>query len=119
MMTTKPTGMVALMPAGAVRWALGVLLEGRLMDGMNKFTLLGGPVWGSGNAAAGNEVGEIDRQWQLIGSRDPRGVRRCLFGVGGGPIEATAEAKQDMGIGTSQGVRISDEWVKSGSVVTC
>jgi hypothetical protein len=62
------------------------------MDGMNKLTLLGGPVWGSGDAGATNEVGEANRQWQFVEVRDPGGVRRCLFGAGEGP--AAAGAKQ-------------------------
>ena len=47
-MEAKPTGIVVLMPAGwpgrpaATAWrAVEVLSEGRLMDGMSKFTLLG------------------------------------------------------------------------------
>lgn len=65
------------------------------MARMNKFTLLDDAMRGFGGAAAGGEVGEAGRQRQLVGLRDPGGVRRRLFGVGEGPAEAVAEAKQE------------------------
>ncbi len=76
------------------------------MGGTNKFTLLGDLVWGFEDGMAGNEVDEADRRWQLAGPRHPGGASRCLFGVGGGPTEAIAEAKQDVWNGSTQaGVR--------------
>jgi hypothetical protein len=65
------------------------------MGGMNKLTLPGDPLWDFGGAAASSQIEEADRRQQLVGSHHPGGVRRCLFGVGGGPTEAAAEAKQE------------------------
>ena len=86
--------MVVLMPA-ATRQGWKPLQEGRLIDGMNKFTLLGSTVRGFEDGTASDEVGEGRRRRQLAEVPHSGGVRRCLFGVGEGPTEAVAEAKQD------------------------
>jgi len=105
--------------SGATWRARKVLLEGRLMARMNKFTLLDDAVRGFGSAAAEGWVGETDRQRQRSGLHDSGGVRRHLFGVGEGLAEAGVGAKQDRETGVSQRLRKVAEWVKSGSVVTC
>ena len=53
--------MLWMMPAGTTWQVLEVLAEGRLMDGMRKFTLLDDAMRGFGGAAAGGWVGEADR----------------------------------------------------------
>ncbi len=75
--------------------ALGAPPEGRLGHGMRKFTLLDDAGRAFGGAAARGWSGEIGRRQRLAGARDPGGARRLLFGVGEGPADAIAEAKQD------------------------
>jgi len=80
------------------------------MHGMNMFTLLDDAVRGFGGAAAREWAGKADRQRQLLGLHDPGGGRRHLFGVGEGPAEAAAGAKQQAALvmdngSTQAGVR--------------
>jgi len=65
-----------------------------MTHGTNMFTLLDDAVRGFGAAAASGEIGEADRQRQRVGLHDASGERRHLFGVGEGPTEAIAGAKQ-------------------------
>ena len=95
-------GMLWMVSAGwvihlpGVRWrAPEALPEGLLMDRMRKFTLLDDAMRGFGGAAASDGVGEADRRRRVIGLSHPGGERRHLFGVGEGPAEAVAGAKQD------------------------
>ncbi len=101
-MKAKPIGMLWMVPARrqnrlpeVPRRALEALAEGRLGHGMRKFTLLDDAGRAFGGAAAGGWSGEIGRRQRLAGARDPGGARRLLFGVGEGPADAIAEAKQD------------------------
>ncbi len=93
------------------------------MEWTNKFTLLGSPVWGIERGTAGNEVSEADQRRRLVGLRHLGGVRRCLFGVGGGPTEAAAEAKQEsMGVKKrKQFVKkfVSEQWILSCKSLGC
>ena len=73
-------------------------------------------MWGFGGAAEGSWVGQAGRRQRLAGVRDPGGVRRHLFGVGEGPAEAGAEAKQvSMGVERIQFVKksVSEQWILS------
>ena len=95
-------GMPWMVPAGwrnrlpEVPWrALEALPEGRLGHGMNKFTLLDDAVRGFGGAAPEGRTDEAGRRQRLAEVRDPSGEHRRLFGVGEGPVEAVAGAKQD------------------------
>jgi hypothetical protein len=72
-----------------------VLSEGGLMDGTRKLTVLYDAVRGFGGAAASSEIGEADRRQQLVGLHEVGGERHLLFGVGEGPAEAVARARQD------------------------
>jgi len=89
---TKPTGMVELMlpgrlgdSAGAAWKALEVLSEGRLMDQMNKFTLLDNAVRGFEGAAVGGGSGEA-ACWRRDGE-SPDGWR-CGVGSTNGELRA-------------------------------
>ena len=100
-MKVKPMGMLWMMPAGwsdhlarADRWAQKGLPEGRLVARMRKFTLLDDAVRGFRAVPAEGWVGEAGRRQRLVGIHDPGGERRRLFGVGEGPAEGVAEAKQ-------------------------
>ena len=100
-MKAKPMGMLWMIPAGWLNHLPGAAgrvskapPEGHVMHGTNKFTLLDDAVRGFGGAAESGLAGEADRRRQPIGLRDPGGQRRRLFGVGEGPAEAVAEAKQ-------------------------
>jgi hypothetical protein len=65
------------------------------MARMRKLTVLAGPVWGFRGPPAGEWGGDATQERQLVAGRDMDGVRRHLFGGGGGPAEAAAEAKQE------------------------
>jgi hypothetical protein len=73
------------------------------MERMNMFTVLAGPAGGFGAVAAGGRVGEAGRRQRLTGVHDPGGQHRRLFGVGEGPTEAVAEAKQERLVGFDRG----------------
>ena len=123
-MKANPMRMLWMMPAGwpdhlllrVVRWAQKSLSKGRPMERMNKFTLLDDAVRGFVGAAAERRVGEAGRRQRLAGVRDPGGASRHLFGVGEGPTEAVAGAKQ---VGTrakrKQFVKkfVSEQWILS------
>ena len=86
------------------------------MERMNKLTALGSRVRGSRGSAAGEWGGEAGRRQRLVGVRDSGGERRHLFGVGEGPAEAAAEAKQEsMGVERIQFVKkfVSEQWILS------
>ena len=100
-----PAGWLDDLP-GAASQALEALPECHLGAGTNKFTLLASPAGGIGRPAAGGWVGKASRRQRLTGVCDPGGERRHLFGVGEGPTEAVAEAKQNAWNGSTQaGVR--------------
>ena len=63
------------------------------MERMNMFTLLAGPGGGCRDGPARRRGDEAGRRQHLVGVHDPGGVR-LLFGVGEGPAEAVAGAKQ-------------------------
>ncbi len=65
------------------------------MERMRKLTALGGRVRRAGGAAAGEWGGEAGRRQRLTEIHDLSGERRHLSGVGEGPAEALAEAKQE------------------------
>ncbi len=101
-MKIEPIGMLGMIRAErpdhrprAARWTDECPLKGRLMDGMRKFTLLGGPAGDISHSAAGGWAGEAGRRRKLFALHDPGGERRLLFGVGEGPAEAVAEAKEN------------------------
>ena len=103
-------GMPCMGPTGwldhllrTARWIRKGLPEGRLIDRTRKFTLLDDAVRGFGGAAAKGWTGETVRQRQLSGMHHLGGERRPLFGVGEGPAEAVAGAKQDQAISASYG----------------
>jgi hypothetical protein len=76
------------------------------MERMNMFTLLAGPGGGCRDGPARRRGDEAGRRQRLVGVHDPGGVRRLLFGIGEGPAEAVAGAKQDAWNGSTQaGVR--------------
>jgi len=76
------------------------------MARMRKFTLLDAALEGLGGVPAAGWVSEMSRRQRPAGVRDPGGASRHLFGVGVGPTEAVAEAKQDAWNGSTQaGVR--------------
>ena len=112
-------GILWMVPAGGLNHLSGVSWQasratsrGGLMDRMSEFTLLDNAVRGFGGAAA---VGEADRQRQFLEIGDPGGERR-LFGVGEGPAEAGAGAKQEsMGVKRRQFVKksVSEQWILS------
>jgi hypothetical protein len=94
--------MLWMMPVGglnnllaAVSRTLEALPERRMRHGMNICTLLDDAVRGFEGAAAEGWDGEFGRRQRLAGVYDPGGKRRRLFGVGEGPTEAVAEAKQE------------------------
>jgi len=65
------------------------------MGWMRKLTALSDRVRGARGVAAGAWDGEVGRRQRLVGVHYPGGVSRHLFGVGEGPTEAVAEAKQE------------------------
>ena len=65
------------------------------MGRMRKLTVLGGRVRQFRGAVAEGWGGETGRRQRLVGMPDAGGKRRHLFGVGEGPTEAVAEAKQE------------------------
>ena len=85
------------------------LTQGSLAARMRKFTLLDDAMRGIAGAAAGGWRSEIGRRQGLAGTHGPGGGRRHLFGVGGGPTKAAAEAKQETPVidngSTQAGVR--------------
>jgi hypothetical protein len=122
-MKAKPRGMLWMMPAawrnllpGALWRAPRALLEGRLVARTSKFTLLDDAMRGSGDAAAGSWVGKAGRRQRLAMVCDRGGKRRLLFGIGEGPAEAAAGAKQvSMGVKRKQFVKkfVSEQWILS------
>ncbi len=73
---------------------------------------------GIGHRAAERWGGEGDRRRQVIGPDIAGGERRYLFGVGQGPAEAVAEAKQEsVGVMRKQFDRelITEPWLRNGS----
>jgi hypothetical protein len=88
------------------------------MQKMNKFTLLDAAVGGFRVWPAGERGGEDGRRQRLMGAHDPSGERRLLFGVGEGPTEAAAGAKQ-VGMGVmwnpfDKGL-VTEPWPRNGS----
>jgi len=73
------------------------------MGWMRKLTALSDRVRGARGVAAGAWDGEVGRRQRLVGVHYPGGVSRHLFGVGEGPTEAVAEAKQGQAISASHG----------------
>jgi hypothetical protein len=59
------------------------------------FTVLADPGGGFRGVPAAGWVGEVGRRQCLVGAGDPRGECCRLFGVGEGPAEAVAGAKQE------------------------
>jgi hypothetical protein len=68
---------------------------------------------------AGRGAAEAGRRDRLAGVHDSGGERRLPFGAGEGATEAVAEAKQESKISIDLIPARADEWVRSGSVVTC
>jgi len=98
----NPMGTLRMVPTGwpdhlpeVARWAQTGWLESHLIGRTRKFTLLSGRGRGFRGAAAERWNAETDRQRQLPGVHHPGGKCRRLFGAGGGPTEAGAEAKQE------------------------
>jgi hypothetical protein len=76
------------------------------MERMRKLTALAASAWGFRGVPPGGWISEAGRRQRLIQIRNPGGVCRRLFGVGEGPAEAVAGAKQDAWNGSTQaGVR--------------
>ena len=73
------------------------------MGRMRNLMVLGGSVRRFRSAAGEGWVGDISRRQRLVGTRDPGGASRHLFGAGEGPIEAEAGAKQNQAISASHG----------------
>jgi hypothetical protein len=115
----RPMGMLWMLPAGWLSDLPGVasrtlesLPERYMTHRTNKFTLLDDAVRGFGGAAEEGSGGETDRRRWLAGLPESDGKRRRLFGVGEGPAEAVAGAKQDS-------VAIPEICVNFVSVATC
>jgi hypothetical protein len=94
------------------------------MDGMNMSTLLGKAVRGLRGALADDGVGRGNRQRLVLRVCDRGGESRCLFGAGGGPAEAAAEAKQEsmrVRRNTRQFVKkfVSEQWILSFKSLGC
>jgi hypothetical protein len=90
---------------------------------MNKFTLLAnhrGSFRGMPIVGRDDEPG---RTQHFAGIRDPGGECRHLFGVGEGPTEAVAEAKQESGdqclSRTCESRRVGQKWVSRHVLATC
>jgi len=86
------------------------------MARMRKFTLLDAALGGLRGRPAGESDGRTGRRQRLAGLPDPSGECRLLFGVGEGPAEAGAEAKQvSMGVERIQFVKkfVSEQWILS------
>ncbi len=102
MTKANPTGVFWMIPAGWLNDLPGVasrtleaLPKRHLTHGMNIYTLLDDAGRGIGAAAAQGWVGETDRQRRFPRIHHASGERRYLFGVGEGPAEAVAGAKQE------------------------
>jgi hypothetical protein len=80
---------------GVPRRALEALPESYLAERTNKFTVLADRGRSFRGMAAVGWIGQAGRRQCLAEVRDPGGVRRHLFGVGEGPAEAIAGAKQE------------------------
>ena len=121
----NPMGMLWMMLAGqadhslgTTRWAHERLAQGLPMDRTNKFTLLDDAMPVFGGAATAGWVSQADSREQLLGSRQPGGERRRLFGVGEGPAEAVAGVKQEsMGVMRKRfdRVLVTEAWLLNGS----
>ena len=88
------------------------------MGWMTKFTLLDAAVRGFRGVPAEGWVGQPGRQRQRVGLYVPGGERRLLFGVGEGPTEAVAEAKQgNVGMMRKRfdGELVTEPWLLNGS----
>ena len=79
------------------------LSVGDPMGWTNKFTLLAASARGFRGVAATGWDDQTGRRQRLAGIHHPGGERRYLFGVGEGPTEAVAEAKQGQAISASHG----------------
>jgi hypothetical protein len=102
-------------PAAVTPLAPEVRSEGRLMARTSKSTLLAGPAGGWG--------GKAGRRQRLLGVRDPGSERGHLSGVGPGPAEAVAGAKQEYRdycvSATRESGRVGQKWVSRHLVATC
>ncbi len=101
LMKAKPMRMLWMVPAGwlndlpgAASRPFDALPEHHKTHGTNKFTLLDDAVRGIGGAAAGRRIDETGWRQRLVRVHHPSGECRHLFGVGEGPAEAIAGAKQ-------------------------
>jgi len=113
-MKANSMGMLWMIPAAwrnallrAASWTLEALPERRMTHGMNIYTLLDDATRGFGGAA--------EEGWG--------GERRRLFGLGEGPAEAVAEAKEESGdrclSGTCESGRVGQKWVSRHVLATC
>jgi hypothetical protein len=87
-----------------------------MMEWMRKSTLLADPGGGFRGVPSEGWVGEVGRRQRLAGVHDSGGERRLLFGVGEGPAEAVAEAKQvTIELKKRQFVKkfVSEQWILS------
>jgi len=89
-----PAGWLDDLP-GAASEALEAPPERHLTHGTNIYALLDDAVRGFGGAAAEGWDDEAGRRQRVTRRSDSGGERRHLFGVGEGPAEAVAGAKQD------------------------
>jgi len=88
------------------------------MGRIRKLTVLSGTSRGPRRMSARGHDDETGRRQRLTGIRNPGGVRRHLFGVGEGPAEAVAEAKQEStGVMRKQvgGELVTEHWPLNGS----
>ena len=94
MLWMTPAGRLNDLPRAASR-THEALPERHITHGTNMFTLLDDAVRGFRGGPAVGSVGQAGRRQRFVGIHDPGGERRHLFGVGEGPVEAGAGAKQD------------------------
>jgi hypothetical protein len=93
------------------------------MGRMNKLTVLGGTPQGLGGVPARGRDNEAGRRQRFVGICDPGGASRHLFGVGEGPAEAVAEARQEsedrcLSV-TYESGPVGQEWVSRHVLATC
>ena len=113
-MKAKPIGMLWMIPTGwsdhllrTTRQVQKGLTRGYLMGRMRKFTLLASSRGSFSGGPAGEWDDEPGRRQRLLGTHDPGGECRHLFGVGEGPTEVVAGAKQERSV-------LRGEWIDEG-----
>jgi hypothetical protein len=93
------------------------------MGRMNELTVLGGTPRGLRGVPAWERGDEAGRRQRLVGIRDAGGERRRLFGVGEGPTDAIAGAKQESEdrcpSESCESGQVGQKWVSRHVLATC